>query len=394
MDLASNRQQPAQQQPARAPGEPEKRGRGRPKGHPKTGGRRKKTASLASGCAGQANGAIGIPCTCNGRFASLNLRADDLYDPRLAEEIVTRISNGETLTKICAEQPRMPSDGTVRKWVRENIDGFTARYNQARALSYDAMEDMIRDTSDDASGDFIIDPKNGKPVFVYESVHRSKLKADSLRWILSKQRPERYGDRIAMNAEISGKDGGPIQTEDVSHRELSRVILSIIADGQRASTDIEGEATALGGLSKSLGGPRGLFGAGPGVADAEIIQDGQPAAEPEIDISDCAPGDLCDAPGGLSLEFVRGDVAIGYSEWWVLNHRAERVAKVGSLVEAKALSRQLAETGQINRDSPIVDATAAPSAPLTKATRYSAVPAPHLPEEAPWPRKPPSVVRR
>lgn len=376
-------EQANEQQPS-LDGAGQPRRRGRPKGYPKTGGRKK---AARPDC--QADAGPITPCTCNGRFAALNLRSDDLYDPRLADEIVTRIAEGETLTKICSDRSRMPSDGTVRKWVRENIDGFTARYNQARALSYDAMEDMIRDTADDARGDYVINPKNGEPVFVYESVHRSKVKAENLRWILSKQRPERYGDKIG----ISGvADAPPLQVEHTD-RDLARVILGLLSSAQlKDGETIDGDVA--GQLAAGIGAPRGLFGAPAGVSDAELLPDDSPAVEDEIDLSDFASGDLATV-GDLNIEFIAGRTHVD-ARWWVLDRQGMRLTPITGTEAAKAASRAYAATGRIDVTKRAADLPQ--TEPLKKVTPlkkagYSADDLLAMPDQRPFPTRQPRVLR-
>ena len=51
------------------------------------------------------------------------------------------------------------------------------------------------------------------------AVAKARLRSDSRKWLLSKALPKVYGDRIA--AEITGKDGGPIEVEG-GNLELAR----------------------------------------------------------------------------------------------------------------------------------------------------------------------------
>ena len=45
------------------------------------------------------------------------------------------------------------------------------------------------------------------------SVQHAKLKVDTRKWLMSKMKPKKYGDKIAQ--ELTGADGGPIQTDSV-----------------------------------------------------------------------------------------------------------------------------------------------------------------------------------
>jgi terminase small subunit-like protein len=54
-----------------------------------------------------------------------------LYTSAIAERILAELSNGRPLERICRD-PGMPSSTTVRQWVVENRDGFTARYSRLK----------------------------------------------------------------------------------------------------------------------------------------------------------------------------------------------------------------------------------------------------------------------
>jgi hypothetical protein len=106
----------------------------------------------------------------------------------------------------------MPADRTVRAWVQSNPE-FARQYGLARDQQLEYFADLIVEESRDSAGDFLgTNEKTGRPLWDHENVQRSRLKVDSLKWILSKLKPERYGDRIAMG----GIPGQPIQTEDIT----------------------------------------------------------------------------------------------------------------------------------------------------------------------------------
>ncbi len=59
---------------------------------------------------------------------------------------------------------------------------FREKYEQARLDSCEGMEDEIKTAHDD-----YVDPQ------------RAKLKADNYKWLLSKKKPQVYGDRVDIN---------------------------------------------------------------------------------------------------------------------------------------------------------------------------------------------------
>jgi hypothetical protein len=54
-----------------------------------------------------------------------------LYTDAIAERVLTGLASGDTLHEICLDDV-MPSESTVCKWVREDREGFAARYYAAR----------------------------------------------------------------------------------------------------------------------------------------------------------------------------------------------------------------------------------------------------------------------
>jgi hypothetical protein len=168
------------------------------------------------------------------------------YSPEVAEEILTRLADGETLRAIC-KSDHLPSDREVRRWGRDEPDGFAKDYRVARDLGLESWADQIIEEAFDSSEDRLgTDKKTGRPIWDNENVQRSRLKVDSLKWLLSKLRPERYGDKIA----VTGAGDGPLQIEEInrlSPTERSQRILTILAEAQsvKASKEINGHDVAL-----------------------------------------------------------------------------------------------------------------------------------------------------
>ena len=125
--------------------------------------------------------------------------------------ICDRLSNGETLRSVCRDET-LPPESTVRQWVLDDRNGFSAQYTRARDLGLDAMADEMLDVADNASNDYMEREEPNNPGYQLngENVQRSRLRIDARKWYLCKLAPKRYGDRQQL--EVSGKDGGPIQT--------------------------------------------------------------------------------------------------------------------------------------------------------------------------------------
>lgn len=131
------------------------------------------------------------------------------YTQEIGNEICKRIACGESLNKICKDE-HMPVKSTVIEWAlfvhKENKDllEFSNQYARARQIQAELLGDGIFDIADDADGDFVETP-NGKVVVNYENIARSRLKVDTRKWYLSKVLPKVYGDKLQLDAAISGE---------------------------------------------------------------------------------------------------------------------------------------------------------------------------------------------
>lgn len=131
-----------------------------------------------------------------------------VFDPRIAKTVVEGVSTGKSLRQVCREIDFPPS--TIREWVLDDREGFAAQYARARELQVEAMADEIREVADDGTNDWMTIQRGGESVEVEnkEVVNRSRLRVDTLKWIMSKIAPRKYGDRTQH--EVSGPEGGPL----------------------------------------------------------------------------------------------------------------------------------------------------------------------------------------
>lgn len=139
------------------------------------------------------------------------------YTNELAQEICDRLIDGESMRSICKSDD-MPNRATVLRWM-EADPGFAAKCARARELQADAIFEDLQEIAD-----------HGNP----EDVQRAKLRVSTMQWRAAKLAPKKYGDKVAM--EHTGKDGGPIQTYDLTKAEdgdLEKLeaLLSKVASG-------------------------------------------------------------------------------------------------------------------------------------------------------------------
>ena len=110
------------------------------------------------------------------------------YTETLADKICAKLSNGESLRKVC-KSTTMPNASTVFRWIRAN-EAFCKQYEKAKEESADALLEDMLDIADDAEA---------------ESVQVARLRVDVRKWAASKLKPKKYGDKLQQ--ELSGPDG-------------------------------------------------------------------------------------------------------------------------------------------------------------------------------------------
>jgi len=136
----------------------------------------------------------------------------EIYSPEIANRICHEIATtSKSLRTICLPD-EMPSVGTVLKWLKEDKDGFLAQYELSKQEQADYLIEEMIDIADDGSNDFMtITGKGGQDYEVEnkEVTSRSRLRVDTRKWIASKLKPKKYGDKVTQ--EITGADGGPVQ---------------------------------------------------------------------------------------------------------------------------------------------------------------------------------------
>ena len=127
------------------------------------------------------------------------------YTRAKADAVLARLRAGFVLTTAVAE-PDTPCLGTIMRWFREDVDGFTARYKEAQQDRLVRWAEEIIQIADDVSQDFIsVYDEEGKErrVFNIGNIHRAKLRIESRRWMLERLDPERFGSNKTTNVSVS-----------------------------------------------------------------------------------------------------------------------------------------------------------------------------------------------
>jgi hypothetical protein len=124
--------------------------------------------------------------------------------PEIIEAILKEVSEGKPLRQACREgkDRGYPPESSFREMCRAD-ESLAAAYAHARALQIDALADELLVVSYDPN----IEPANKRVI------------TENIRWLLSRLRPQRFGDRLLL----AGSADEPLQ---VLHKQADLATLS------------------------------------------------------------------------------------------------------------------------------------------------------------------------
>jgi hypothetical protein len=130
------------------------------------------------------------------------------YSQEIADKICEAIADGKSLRSICLADD-MPNKATVFRWLNLHQE-FSDQYARARDEQAETLADDIVSIVDGAANPLMVDGvpmmNDGKPVMVTDaaSVAHARLKMDARKWVASKLKPKKYGDKLDVDAKHSG----------------------------------------------------------------------------------------------------------------------------------------------------------------------------------------------
>jgi hypothetical protein len=127
------------------------------------------------------------------------------HTPELAAEICERLSRGEPLLQICADE-HMPKRQTVYDWL-ERVDGLSVQFARAREAGCDAMAEESLSIMD------------REPLAVFDDAGNKRYDSGSIAWnknraehrlkLLACWNPKKYGSKV----QLGGDPDSPIKIE-------------------------------------------------------------------------------------------------------------------------------------------------------------------------------------
>lgn len=140
------------------------------------------------------------------------------YTPELADLFCEQLAMGYSVRTVCKDD-KFPAPSTIFRWLREHKE-FQEQYARAKQESADAMADELLDIVDDGSNDWMEINKGNYTATVVnqEAVQRSKLRAETRKWLMSKMKPKKYGDKLDLTSHGEKIEAAPLVVSTIKAR--------------------------------------------------------------------------------------------------------------------------------------------------------------------------------
>lgn len=120
------------------------------------------------------------------------------YNIDIAKQICLIIAtSSKGISKICRENKEFPCLDTIFEWLKVHNE-FSELYTRAREMQADFLADEIIEISDHSDDDHT--PFTGINV-----VNRDRLRIETRKWVASKLKPKKYGEKLDLDGNLSGE---------------------------------------------------------------------------------------------------------------------------------------------------------------------------------------------
>jgi hypothetical protein len=154
--------------------------------------------------------------------------------PKVVEDILARISEGETLAAICRSEERFPCVSTWLDWVAADEE-LALAYARARDKGEEVIAESLLEIADDARNDYMEKfDKDGNSIGYFlngEAVQRSKLRVETRLKLLAIWNPKKYGQKIDVTTKDKPLNDAPV--EDIAARAASLLALAAKRKGEK-----------------------------------------------------------------------------------------------------------------------------------------------------------------
>lgn len=126
------------------------------------------------------------------------------YNKEIAKDICSKISTSHKSLRTVAKEVGVCVQ-SILNWLNDYPE-FLAQYTRAKEEQADFLTEEMIEIADDSSKDTITQNVRGGELEVEnrEWTNRSKLRVETRKWIASKLKPKKYGDKLELDQKISG----------------------------------------------------------------------------------------------------------------------------------------------------------------------------------------------
>lgn len=121
----------------------------------------------------------------------------DILCERIAScslSIVTILGEGH-------EGNNLPNYTAIKEWLAAD-EALATQYARAKEDQAEYMAEEMLDIADNASNDYMVKHNaDGTEAYILNGDHvqRSRLRLDTRKWLMSKLKPKKYGDKVALD---------------------------------------------------------------------------------------------------------------------------------------------------------------------------------------------------
>lgn len=158
-----------------------------------------------------------------------------IYDEKIAEEVLQRLVNGETLTSICRDVGLKPYH--VYSWTTKN-ESFGQRFARAREFGDLVIEDQAIDASDARCVDEEISETEteksvGRSRKKFDNVARSRLMAETRLKVVARRKGAKITNEIRIAKKTEADQAAEMTTEQLL--EIAKMGIEECCDGEDKS---------------------------------------------------------------------------------------------------------------------------------------------------------------
>ncbi len=157
------------------------------------------------------------------------------FTQEIADSICEQLATSSKSLRTICDQEDMPTVKTILNWLTEGDkeDGqewaktFLRQYAHAKQEQADFLAEEIIEIADEKHNDVLRSKEvrnadGSKMVLLEENkefTNRSRLRVDARKWIASKLKPKKYGDKLDLTSLGNKLNHGPMQVEIVKPDE-------------------------------------------------------------------------------------------------------------------------------------------------------------------------------